>query len=384
MKPVLHRKTKVAGHPAAPRARGCGAAVADSIRQTTLVYARLFGHGLKAMLLKNYFLLGKLLIVLARKTLDTVVQSVAIARCALRDNAQRTGVEAIKLTLSYGAITMYVTPEQVTANSKASVETLLAIANSNFAAIEKLAALNFNATKAAFEDSMNHAKALLNAKDVQELVNLNVAAAQPSLEKAIAYSRSVYELVDPAAGRSSPSSAKPRRASTTRPSSACSTSREERAGRLGRRSRRGEVRARRRQLGLRQLHQGRQAGHRDRRGEHRRRDRRGHEGRQEESRLSLQQVLLSLLKAPGPPGLFVFWRRDSARRNLERRAGTAPRRCFSVSMRRGDLVRLAAHAELDVPPRAVLAHVRQAEDLEPRNRVSTSSISGVSVLSADP
>jgi phasin family protein len=89
---------------------------------------------------------------------------------------------------------MYVTPEQVTANGKASVEALLALANSNFAAIEKLAALNFNATKSVFEDSMSHAKALLNAKDVQELVNLNVAAAQPSLEKFIAYSRSVYEL----------------------------------------------------------------------------------------------------------------------------------------------------------------------------------------------
>ena len=89
---------------------------------------------------------------------------------------------------------MYVTPEQVTANSKASVEAMLALANSNFAAVEKLAALNFNATKNAFEDSMSHAKALLNAKDVQEFVNLNVAAAQPSLEKLIAYSRSVYEL----------------------------------------------------------------------------------------------------------------------------------------------------------------------------------------------
>ncbi|HTO47027.1 MAG TPA: phasin family protein [Burkholderiales bacterium] len=89
---------------------------------------------------------------------------------------------------------MYVTPEQVTANSKASVEALLALANSNFAVVEKFAALNFNATKSAFEDSISHAKALLNAKDVQEFVNLNVAAAQPSLEKFISYSRSVYEL----------------------------------------------------------------------------------------------------------------------------------------------------------------------------------------------
>lgn len=89
---------------------------------------------------------------------------------------------------------MYVTPEQLMANGKTGVETVLAMANSNFAAYEKFAALNFNATKSAFEDSVNHAKALLNARDVQEYVNINVAAAQPSLEKAIAYQRSVYEL----------------------------------------------------------------------------------------------------------------------------------------------------------------------------------------------
>ena len=89
---------------------------------------------------------------------------------------------------------MYVTPEQIAANGKTSVEALLTLANTNFAAYEKFAALHYNATKGAFEDSMNHAKALLNAKDIQDYVNLNVAAAQPSLEKAIAYSRSVYEL----------------------------------------------------------------------------------------------------------------------------------------------------------------------------------------------
>jgi phasin family protein len=89
---------------------------------------------------------------------------------------------------------MYATPDQITAANKAGVEALLGLAHSNFAAFERLSALNFNATKTAFEDAMNHAKALMNVKDVQELVNLNVAAAQPSLEKAIAYSRSVYEV----------------------------------------------------------------------------------------------------------------------------------------------------------------------------------------------
>lgn len=89
---------------------------------------------------------------------------------------------------------MYVTPEQIAATNKAGVEALIGFANSQFAAFERWSALNMNATRAAFEDSMNHAKALLGAKDVQEFINVNAAAAQPALEKAIAYSRSVYEV----------------------------------------------------------------------------------------------------------------------------------------------------------------------------------------------
>ena len=95
---------------------------------------------------------------------------------------------------------MYVTPEQIAANNKAGVEALLYLANANFSAYEKLAALQFNASKAAFEETVNHARALLNAKDIQEFVNVNVAAAQPNLEKAIAYSRSVYELATQSQG----------------------------------------------------------------------------------------------------------------------------------------------------------------------------------------
>ena len=89
---------------------------------------------------------------------------------------------------------MYVTPEQVTATNKAGVDAILGLAHSQFAAFERLSALTFNATKSAFEDGVNHAKALMSAKDVQEFVSLNTAAAQPTLEKAIAYSRSVYEI----------------------------------------------------------------------------------------------------------------------------------------------------------------------------------------------
>jgi phasin family protein len=97
-------------------------------------------------------------------------------------------------------MTMYTTPEQIAATNKAGVEAILSLAHSQFAAFERLSALHFNATKAAFEESVGHAKALLGAKDAQELVNLNTAAAQPALEKAIAYSRSIYEVASQSQG----------------------------------------------------------------------------------------------------------------------------------------------------------------------------------------
>ena len=89
---------------------------------------------------------------------------------------------------------MYVTPEQIQASTKVNMEAVLSLATSQFAAFEKFASLNANAVKAAFEDSMANARALAGAKDVQELMNLQSTFAQPTIEKAIAYSKSVYEV----------------------------------------------------------------------------------------------------------------------------------------------------------------------------------------------
>ena len=89
---------------------------------------------------------------------------------------------------------MYVTPEQIQAASKANVETVLAVANTQFAALEKLANLQATAVKSAFEDSIANTRALLGAKDVQEFVSLQNSFTQPAIEKAIAFSKSIYEV----------------------------------------------------------------------------------------------------------------------------------------------------------------------------------------------
>ncbi len=99
---------------------------------------------------------------------------------------------------------MYVTPEQIQAATKANVEALLAVANAQFSAFEKLANISAGAVKSAFEDSIANTRALLGAKDEQEFVSLQSTLAQPAIEKAIAYSnaysKSVYEVATEANG----------------------------------------------------------------------------------------------------------------------------------------------------------------------------------------
>jgi len=85
-------------------------------------------------------------------------------------------------------------PEQLASANKTSVESLLTLANTAFASAERLAALNLNTARNMLEDTVASAKALMSVKDVQELMNIQATLAQPTVEKAVAYSRSIYEI----------------------------------------------------------------------------------------------------------------------------------------------------------------------------------------------
>ncbi len=89
---------------------------------------------------------------------------------------------------------MYVTSEQIQAAGKASIDSFLSLYTAQFTAIEKLANLNANAVKSAFEDSVANARSLTGAKDVQAFIGLQSTFAQPTFEKAIDFSKSVYEV----------------------------------------------------------------------------------------------------------------------------------------------------------------------------------------------
>ena len=89
---------------------------------------------------------------------------------------------------------MFNTPEQFAAANKASVDAMLTLANTALASAERIAALNLNPARSMLEDGVANAKAMLGAKDAQEFFAVQASIAQPGIEKAVAYSRSVYEI----------------------------------------------------------------------------------------------------------------------------------------------------------------------------------------------
>jgi phasin family protein len=90
--------------------------------------------------------------------------------------------------------TLFTTPETFASANKATVDALLTVANAALASAERIAALNLNTARSVIEDSVANTKALLGAKDAQEIVALQASSVQPNVEKAVAYSRSIYEI----------------------------------------------------------------------------------------------------------------------------------------------------------------------------------------------
>jgi phasin family protein len=88
---------------------------------------------------------------------------------------------------------MYQTPEQLIALNKANLEAAMKFAGVAIEGAERMMELQLKATKAAFADSFEGAKALAAVKDFQQLAALKDNMAQPSLEKATAYVKSMYD-----------------------------------------------------------------------------------------------------------------------------------------------------------------------------------------------
>lgn len=89
---------------------------------------------------------------------------------------------------------MYQTPEQLIALNKANMEAAMRFAGVALEGAERMIDLQLKAAKSAFTDSIEGAKALASVKDMQQLAALKDNLAQPSIEKATAYAKSMYDV----------------------------------------------------------------------------------------------------------------------------------------------------------------------------------------------
>jgi phasin family protein len=87
-----------------------------------------------------------------------------------------------------------ITPENIVASSKDTVESMLELTSKAFAGVEKLVELNLQTARASLEDGAETAKSVFAVKDAQEFFALQAGLFQPAAEKAAAYGRQVYEI----------------------------------------------------------------------------------------------------------------------------------------------------------------------------------------------
>jgi phasin family protein len=85
-------------------------------------------------------------------------------------------------------------PEQFAAAYQSNLETMFVLAHTTFAGVEKVLELNLNVVKANLQDSAGKTRELFAVKDPQDLISFQAAQVQPTAEKAVAYSRHLYDI----------------------------------------------------------------------------------------------------------------------------------------------------------------------------------------------
>lgn len=89
---------------------------------------------------------------------------------------------------------MYQTPEQLVAINKANLEAAIKFAGVALQGAERMLDLQLKAARSALADSVENAKTIAAVKDLQQLAALKDTMAQPTIEKATAYAKSVYDV----------------------------------------------------------------------------------------------------------------------------------------------------------------------------------------------
>ena len=86
-------------------------------------------------------------------------------------------------------------PQQVLNSHKAAVDAMVAVQTSVFTGFEKLVDLNLKVIKATLDEVAENSQKVTTIKDAQEAATLTQGMVQPSADKAMAYSKHVYDII---------------------------------------------------------------------------------------------------------------------------------------------------------------------------------------------
>jgi phasin family protein len=90
---------------------------------------------------------------------------------------------------------MLVTQEQIQAANKANLETLAQLSRKTFEGVEKLLDLNLQVAKTMMSETVDHLDDSAHATDIKEILAQQANFVQPMGEKALSYSRHIYNIM---------------------------------------------------------------------------------------------------------------------------------------------------------------------------------------------
>ena len=92
---------------------------------------------------------------------------------------------------------LYPTPENMTEAQRQNLDAMMKLSHKAFEGVEKMVELQLNAAKASLQETAEKFNALMSVKEV---VALNKEMAAPNTEKALAYSRAIYDIASQTSG----------------------------------------------------------------------------------------------------------------------------------------------------------------------------------------
>ncbi len=87
-------------------------------------------------------------------------------------------------------------PEQFAQIQKSALEAFQGATAASIAGLERLAALNVQATKTSFEESAEALRSMVEVKDPKQFAEIATASVQPASDKVAAYYKHVYEIAN--------------------------------------------------------------------------------------------------------------------------------------------------------------------------------------------